>query len=115
MAPGFLLHQKYFEDGCHGYSQEHSGYASDMTSGYIKEHTVLASIVTDTFLIAKFVHAFTYVVRANFIDKRNLYFLENCSKENKFPNLSLLLNYTNNAIKYGYESEAEKNKKKWFR
>lgn len=82
---------------------------------YIVVDTVPASIVTDTFLIAKFAHAFIYVVRANFMDKRNLYFLENCYKENKFPNLSLLLNYTNNAIKYGYGSESEKNKKKWFK
>lgn len=82
---------------------------------YIVVDTVPASIVTDTFLIAKFAHAFIYVVRANFMDKRNLYFLENCYKEKKFPNLSLLLNYTNNAIKYGYGSEADKGKKKWFR
>lgn len=83
---------------------------------YIVVDTVPASIVTDTFLIAKYAHAFIYVVRANYIDKRDLYFLENCYKENKFPNLSLLLNFTDNAIKYGYGSDSEKKKKrKWFK
>jgi len=75
---------------------------------YIIVDTVPSSIVTDTFLLAKFADTFVYIVRANFLDKRKLYFLENYIDGGKLQNVGLLLNCTNNNLSYGYGQDIEK-------
>ncbi|MFV8345391.1 GumC family protein [Flavobacterium sp. ZB4P13] len=60
------------------------------------------SIVTDTLLIAKNADCFIYVARANFLDKRMLDIPNTLYKEQKLPNMCLLLNDTNSAKGYGY-------------
>ena len=80
---------------------------------YIIVDTVPLSIVTDTLLIAKYADAFVYVVRANYLDKRHLNYLEDTYSEKRLPHLALLLNYTDNARAYGYGPDFEK--KSWLR
>jgi Mrp family chromosome partitioning ATPase len=75
---------------------------------YIVVDTVPSSIVTDTFLLAKHSDAFVYIVRANHLDKRKLYFLENYVTDGRLPNLGIVLNGTNNNLSYGYGQEIEK-------
>lgn len=75
---------------------------------YIIVDTVPSSIVTDTFLLAKHSDSFIYVVRANFLDKRKLYFLENYIDDGRLPNLGMVLNGTNNNLSYGYGQDIEK-------
>jgi tyrosine-protein kinase Etk/Wzc len=75
---------------------------------YIIVDTVPSSIVTDTFLLAKFADTFIYVVRANYLDKRKLYFLDNYIEGGKLENVGLVLNCTNNNLSYGYGQDIEK-------
>jgi capsular exopolysaccharide synthesis family protein len=75
---------------------------------YIIVDTVPSSIVTDTFLLAKHADCFLYVVRAFYLDKRKLYFLENYVKDGKLHNLGMVLNATKNNLSYGYGQEIEK-------
>ena len=60
------------------------------------------SVVTDTLLIAKNADAFIYVMRANYLDKRMLKFADSLYKENKLPNMSIVLNDTEVKKTYGY-------------
>lgn len=60
------------------------------------------SIVTDTLLIAKNADCFIYVVRSNFLDKRMLAIPNKLYKEQKLPNMCLLLNDTDSRKGYGY-------------
>ncbi len=86
---------------------------------YIIVDTAPVSLVTDTLIIAKYANAFVYVTRANFLDKRMLELPEKLYKENRLPNMSLLLNDT--VIKsgygygygYGYGQVAER--KPWYK
>lgn len=94
---------------------------------YIIVDTAPVSIVTDTLLIAKHADAFIYVLRANYLDKRFLTLIERFYKENKLPNMSVLLNDTvirktygygysygyGYGYGYGYESDAEK--QPWYK
>jgi hypothetical protein len=59
-------------------------------------------LVTDTLLIAKNADAFIYVIRANYLDKRMLGFIEDLYQQKKLPNLSLILNDTDLKKSYGY-------------
>ena len=60
------------------------------------------SIVTDTLLTAQYADCFIYVVRANFLDKRMLNIPNKLYKEQKLPNMCLLLNATSSEKGYGY-------------
>lgn len=78
------------------------------TYDYIIVDTVPVGIVADTLLVAKYADAFIYVVRANYLDKRMLTTLDKYYEENKLPNLSILLNCTENTNTYGYGEAPKK-------
>jgi hypothetical protein len=68
-------------------------------------------MVTDTLLIAKNADCFIYVARANFLDKRMLAIPDKLYKEQKLPNMCLLLNGTDSKrvwLWYGYGSSRKK-------
>ena len=69
---------------------------------YIIVDTAPTSLVTDTLLIAKHADCFIYVARANFLEKRMLSIANTLYKENKLPNMCLLLNDTDSTKGYGY-------------
>ena len=71
---------------------------------YIIVDTAPVSLVTDTLLIAKNADAFIYVMRANYLEKGMLQFAETFYKENKLPNMGILLNDTeiSKTASYGY-------------
>ena len=69
---------------------------------YIIVDTAPVSLVTDTLLIAKQADTFIYVARANFLEKRMLNIANTLYKENKLPNMCLLLNDTDSTKGYGY-------------
>lgn len=71
------------------------------------------SIVTDTLLIAKNADCFIYVARANFLDKRMLDIPNRLYKEQKLPNMCLLLNDTNSEKGYGYGQGMKR--KVWYK
>ncbi|MET0944426.1 MAG: polysaccharide biosynthesis tyrosine autokinase, partial [Flavobacterium sp.] len=68
---------------------------------YIVVDTAPVSLVTDTLIIAKNADTFLYVVRANYLDKRMLHVPDRLYKENKLPNMALLLNDTQTTKGYG--------------
>ena len=61
---------------------------------YIIVDTAPVSLVADTLLIAKNADAFVYVVRENHSTKQMLKSVQKLYKENKLPNMSVLLNDT---------------------
>jgi tyrosine-protein kinase Etk/Wzc len=69
---------------------------------YIIVDTAPVSLVTDTLLIAKHADCFIYVLRANVIEKRMLNIANTLYKEQKLPNMCLLLNDTDSTKGYGY-------------
>jgi capsular exopolysaccharide synthesis family protein len=69
---------------------------------YIVVDTAPVSLVTDTLLIAKHADCFIYVARANFLEKRMLTIPNTLFKEQKLPNMCLLLNDTDSTKGYGY-------------
>ena len=69
---------------------------------YIIVDTAPVSLVTDTLLIAKHADCFIYVARANFLEKRMLTIANTLFKEQKLPNMCLLLNDTDSTKGYGY-------------
>ena len=64
--------------------------------------TAPVSLVSDTLIVARQADTFVYVVRANYLDKRMLHIPEILYKENKLPNMALLLNDTQTVKGYGY-------------
>lgn len=83
---------------------------------YIIVDTAPVSLVTDTLIVAKYADAFVYVARANFLDKKMLDLPQKLYKENKLPNMSILLNDTNqkSGYGYGYGYGVEVSHKTWF-
>ncbi|MBC5841454.1 polysaccharide biosynthesis tyrosine autokinase [Flavobacterium sp. F-380] len=69
---------------------------------YIIVDTAPVSLVTDTLLIAKNADTFIYVARANFLEKKMLDIPNGLYKENKLPNMCILLNDTDSTKGYGY-------------
>jgi tyrosine-protein kinase Etk/Wzc len=69
---------------------------------YIIVDTAPVSLVTDTLLIAKHADCFVYVARANMLEKRMLNIPNTLYKENKLPNMCILLNDTDSTKGYGY-------------
>ncbi|WP_366184825.1 polysaccharide biosynthesis tyrosine autokinase [Flavobacterium ovatum] len=69
---------------------------------YVIVDTAPVSLVADTLLIAKHADCFVYVVRANVLEKRMLNIPNTLYKENKLPNMCILLNDTDSTKGYGY-------------
>ena len=69
---------------------------------YIIVDTAPVSLVTDTLLIAKHADCFIYVARANVLEKRMLNIANTLYREQKLPNMCLLLNDTDSTKGYGY-------------
>jgi len=69
---------------------------------YIVVDNSPVSIVADTLLTAKNADCFIYVIRANFLDKRMLNIPNELYKDQKLPNMCLLLNDTDSEKGYGY-------------
>lgn len=93
---------------------------------YIVVDTAPVSLVTDTLLIAKYADTFIYVCRSNYLDKRMLKLPNDLYKENKLPNMSILLNDTpagNRFGGYGYgygygygvDHDAKQNNAPWWK
>lgn len=84
---------------------------------YIIVDTAPVSLVTDTLLIAKHADCFIYVARANFLEKRMLNIPNTLYKEEKLPNMCLLLNDTDSTkgYGYGYGYGAPIEKKSWYK
>jgi len=83
---------------------------------YIIVDTAPVSVVTDTLLIAKHADTFIYVARANFLEKRMLNIINTLYKEQKLPNMCLLLNDTDSTkgYGYGYGYGKEVDSKSWY-
>lgn len=69
---------------------------------YIIVDTAPVSLVTDTLLIAKHADCFIYVARANFLEKRMLAIPNELYRDQKLPNMCMLLNDTDSTKGYGY-------------
>ena len=88
---------------------------------YIIVDTAPISLVTDTLLIAKYADAFVYIVRANYLDKSFLPLIENYYRQQRLPNMSVILNDTKIRKTYGYGYGSygygygnTKDEKKWW-
>lgn len=86
---------------------------------YIIVDTAAFSMVTDTLILSKYADAFIYVIRTNFLDKRMLKYVGNLYKDERLPNIALLVNGVDHKKSYGYgygygygTQFEEKNKKK---
>ncbi|WP_394758946.1 GumC family protein [Flavobacterium sp.] len=84
---------------------------------YIVVDTAPVSLVTDTLLISKNADAFVYVVRANYLEKEYLKTPETLYRENKLPNMCVLLNdtVTKSGHGYGYGYGQEVVKEPWYK
>lgn len=69
---------------------------------YIIVDTAPVSLVSDTLIVAKHADTFTYVVRANYLDKRLLNIAGNLYKDKKLPNMAFVLNDMTVSKGYGY-------------
>lgn len=79
---------------------------------FIIVDTAPVGMVTDVIQIGKFADLTIYVVRANYLDKRLLHIPEKIHRENKLPNMAILINATDHskgAYGYGYGYGHEKN------
>lgn len=81
---------------------------------YVIVDTSAVGLVSDTFIIAKYADLFVYVVRANYLDKRQLSIAETAYLEKRLPNMAILLNgvTSNKGYGYGYGGDTKK-KRKW--
>jgi tyrosine-protein kinase Etk/Wzc len=84
---------------------------------YIIIDTAPVSLVTDTLLIAKHADTFIYVARANFLEKRMLDIPNSLYKDQKLPNMCILLNDTDSSkgYGYGYGYGVKVEKKPWYK
>jgi tyrosine-protein kinase Etk/Wzc len=69
---------------------------------YIIVDTAPVSLVADTLLIAHHADTVIYVARANFSEKEMLNLANSLHKNNKLPNMCILLNDTVMTKRYGY-------------
>ena len=69
---------------------------------YIIVDTAAVGLVTDTLLISKFADMVIYVVRANYLDKRQLHIAQSMYNEKRLPNMVMLLNGVIQKKGYGY-------------
>lgn len=82
---------------------------------YIVVDTAPVSLVTDTLLISKNADTFIYVVRANYLEKALLKTPEALYREDKLPNMCVLLNDTDTINGYGYGYGLEVIEKPWYK
>ncbi len=93
---------------------------------YVVVDTAAYSMVTDTLVLSKFADAFIYVIRANYLDKRFLNYIDMVHKEKRLNNLAVLLNDVDFKKSYGYgygygygvefkKSKGDSNWKRFFR
>ena len=87
---------------------------------YVIVDTAAFSMVTDTLLLSTFADAFIYVIRADFLDKRMLRYIQNIYNEKRLPNMSLLINGIDNkksqGYGYGYGPNFDKpDKRSWWK
>lgn len=89
---------------------------------YIIMDSAPVSLVTDTLLISKYADMFVYVTRAEYLDKRMLEIPRNLFKQERLPNMAMVLNDIDIKKGYGtgygygygsYGEYGEKRKKKW--
>lgn len=84
---------------------------------YIIVDTSAIGLVTDTLVIGKHADLFVYVVRANYLDKRQLRIAQTAYEEKRLPNMTILLNGVSAkkgyGYGYGYGSDSTKKKSKW--
>jgi capsular exopolysaccharide synthesis family protein len=73
-----------------------------MKFDYIIVDTSPVSLVADTLLTAKHADCFIYVARANVLEKNMLHLPNSLYKDNKLPNMCLLLNDTKTTNGFGY-------------
>ena len=83
---------------------------------YIVVDTAAVGLVTDTLLISKFADMVIYVVRANYIDKRQLHVAQSMFDEKRLPNMVVLLNgvIQRKGYGYGYGDNPKKKRKLFF-
>jgi capsular exopolysaccharide synthesis family protein len=82
---------------------------------YIIVDTAAVGLVTDTLLISKYADMVIYVVRANYLDKRQLHVAQSMYSEKRLPNMVMLLNGVIHKRGYGYGyGESPKKKRKLF-
>lgn len=84
---------------------------------FIIVDTAAVGLVTDTMLIGHHADLFIYVVRANYLDRRQLHLAQSIYQEKRLPNMSILLNGVNHksGSGYGYGYGKNPNKKKWWK
>ena len=84
---------------------------------YIIVDTAAVGLVTDTLLISKYADMFVYVVRANYIDKRQLHIAQTMFTEKRLPNMAILLNAVDykNGVNYTYGYGENPSKSKWWK
>lgn len=82
---------------------------------YIIVDTAAVGLVTDTLLISKYADMVIYVIRANYLDKRQLHVAKSMHDEKRLPNMVTLLNGVIHKRGYGYGyGESPKKKRKLF-
>ncbi len=69
---------------------------------YVIVDTAPVNIVTDTLLLGDKADLFIYVVRANYLDKRLLEFPQILHRDQRLPNMSILINDVDAEKGYGY-------------
>jgi len=84
---------------------------------YIIVDTAAVGLVTDSLLISKYADMFIYVIKANYLDKRQLFVAKSMYKEKRLPNMAVLVNSVNFkkglGYAYGYGANPSKKKKWW--
>jgi len=84
---------------------------------FIVVDTSAIGLVTDTLVIGKYADLFVYVVRANYLDKRQISIAQTAYEEKRLPNMTILLNGVTSrkgyGYGYGYGSDNSKKKSKW--
>lgn len=82
---------------------------------YIIIDTSPISLVSDSLLLCQKADLLLYVVRANYIDKNMLQIPKKLYKENKLPNLAVVLNDIELKEAYGYAYGENESKKPWWK
>jgi capsular exopolysaccharide synthesis family protein len=85
---------------------------------YIVVDTAPVGMVTDAIQISNYSDLTIYVVKANYLDKRMLHIPDKLNKDNKLPNMALLINGSDHSkgtygYGYGYGVETKKKYKFW--
>lgn len=82
---------------------------------YIIVDTAAVGLVTDTLIISKYADLVVYIVRANYLDRRQLNVAETMYIEKRLPKMSILLNgvKSKKGYGYGYGNNPNKKKSKW--